>query len=73
MAEAVAQLGDSIDVYLDGGSTPGSVPSTIVDATGLADGSGRLRVVRSGVLDDARLRKVVGDLLEGPQQGRAQP
>src|SRR3954471_19703728 len=45
-AEAVAQLGDSIAVYLDGGPTPGSVPSTILDATGLATGDGPLRIVR---------------------------
>jgi L-threonylcarbamoyladenylate synthase len=67
VADAVAQLGDSIDVYLDGGATPGSVPSTILDATGLVAGSGALRVVRLGVLDEARLREVVGDLFEGPR------
>jgi L-threonylcarbamoyladenylate synthase len=67
IADAVAQLGDAIDVYLDGGATPGPVPSTIVDATGLVAGSGALRVVRAGMLDEARLREVVGALLDGPQ------
>jgi tRNA threonylcarbamoyl adenosine modification protein (Sua5/YciO/YrdC/YwlC family) len=44
-AEAQAQLGASVDVYLDGGVAPGGVASTIVDAT-----TDRLRVVRLGAL-----------------------
>lgn len=43
--EARAQLGDAVAVYLDGGTAPGGVASTIVDAT-TAD----LRVVRLGAL-----------------------
>ncbi|PFG32614.1 L-threonylcarbamoyladenylate synthase [Sanguibacter antarcticus] len=43
--EAHAQLGDSVQVFLDGGTAPGGVASTIVDATG-----GVLRVVREGAL-----------------------
>src|SRR3954465_6995886 len=60
-AEAVDQLGDSIAVYLDGGATPGSVPSTILDATGLTTGDGKLRIVRTGVLAEERLRAIAGD------------
>ncbi len=52
-AEAHAQLGDSVAVYLDGGAAPGGVASTIVDATG-----DTLRVVRSGALDLATLARV---------------
>jgi tRNA threonylcarbamoyl adenosine modification protein (Sua5/YciO/YrdC/YwlC family) len=52
-AEAAEQLGDAVAVVLDGGPTPGSVPSTIVDATG-----DRLRVVRLGALSLADLRGV---------------
>jgi len=40
-------------VFLDGGPTPGPVPSTIVDATG-----DRLRVVRLGSISLEQLRKV---------------
>ncbi|MFD1715998.1 L-threonylcarbamoyladenylate synthase [Amnibacterium flavum] len=63
-ADALAQLGDSISIYLDAGETPGSVPSTIIDATGLADGSGGLRIVREGVLPAARIAEVSGEPLE---------
>jgi hypothetical protein len=47
-------LQETVDVYLDGGPTPGPTPSTIVDATGTV-----LRVVRVGVISVARLREVV--------------
>ncbi|SKC35311.1 L-threonylcarbamoyladenylate synthase [Krasilnikoviella flava] len=45
VADAQAQLGDAVTVYLDGGDAPGGVASTIVDATGE-----RLRVVRQGAI-----------------------
>lgn len=32
--QALSQLGTSVDLYLDGGETPGGVPSTVVDLTG---------------------------------------
>lgn len=51
--EAAEQLGDSVPVFLDGGPTPGPVPSTIVDATG-----DRLRVVRLGSIRLEQLREV---------------
>jgi len=63
--EAEAMLGASVSVYLDGGRLPrhdGSADatgSTIVDATGLADG-GTLRIVRHGVIPDAEIARVVG-------------
>lgn len=57
-AEAERQLGESVQVYLDGGPVPGGVASTIVDAT---DG---LRVVRTGAIPADRLREVV-PALEG--------
>jgi L-threonylcarbamoyladenylate synthase len=52
--EAVAQLGDSVAVYLDGGPCPGDVPSTIVDLTGSVP-----RLLRAGVISQDRLREVV--------------
>jgi L-threonylcarbamoyladenylate synthase len=58
--EAVDQLGESVSVYLDGGPSPSSVASTIVDVTGP-----RPRVLRAGPLSLARLREVAGDV-EGP-------
>src|SRR5690242_14577892 len=69
--EAEAMLGDSISVYLDGGEAGASYErvegkdssSTIVDATALASGAGKLRILRHGVLSSARLREVVGDAL----------
>jgi L-threonylcarbamoyladenylate synthase len=51
--DAHDQLGASVRVYLDGGTAPGGVASTIVDATGDV-----LRVVRPGALTLAKLREV---------------
>jgi L-threonylcarbamoyladenylate synthase len=53
VGDAVDQLGDSVACYLDGGTAPGGVASTIVDATGP-----HLRVVRSGAIGLDRLREV---------------
>ena len=52
--QALAQLGDSVRVYLDGGPSLRGRPSTVVDATGEV-----LRLVREGVLDLDRVRAVV--------------
>lgn len=52
--EALAQLGGSVAVYLDGGPGPGDVPSTIVDLTGAVP-----RVLRQGVIPVERLRDVI--------------
>ncbi|MEE1938763.1 L-threonylcarbamoyladenylate synthase [Streptomyces sp. TRM 70361] len=54
---AQEMLGDSVSVYLDGGPTPDSVPSSIVDVTGPVP-----RLLRAGALDADELRKVVPDL-----------
>lgn len=62
-ANAHEQLGDSVAVYLNGGEV-GSEPSTIIDATALARGTGGIRILREGVISAAALREVVGDLLE---------
>jgi tRNA threonylcarbamoyl adenosine modification protein (Sua5/YciO/YrdC/YwlC family) len=67
-AEAMEQLGDAVPLYLDAGPAAGSVPSTIVDATGETP-----RVLRDGALELARLREVVPGLLDldglGPEPG----
>jgi tRNA A37 threonylcarbamoyladenosine synthetase subunit TsaC/SUA5/YrdC len=60
-ADALAQLGTSVAVYLDAGPTGDPVPSTIVDLTGE-----RPRVLRAGALPVERLREVAHDLHEDP-------
>ncbi len=64
-AEAKEQLGGRVSVYLEVG-TVGGKASTIVDATGLTRGTGGVRIVRSGKITTAALRKVLGDALEVP-------
>jgi L-threonylcarbamoyladenylate synthase len=65
-AEARADLGESVSVYLSDGEVgaehagapdPGS---TIVDATALLEAGGRLRIVRHGVIGDDAIRDLVG-------------
>jgi len=53
-ADAEAQLGEAVAVYLDGGPCPGDVPSTIVDLTGPVP-----RLLRAGAISVRRLRDVV--------------
>lgn len=63
--EAVVQLGDSVSVYLDGGSCPGGVPSTIVDLTGSVP-----RLLRAGAISLDRLREVAA-LVTGAEPSAA--
>ena len=53
VAEALAQLGDRVSVYLDGGTAPGGVASTIVDFASTPDGV----VLRDGALSLEMLRE----------------
>ncbi len=55
--DAQEMLGDSVSVYLDGGPTPGNVPSSIVDVTRPVP-----LLLREGALSPDELRKVVPDL-----------
>lgn len=55
--DAIDQLGDTVSVYLDGGTCADSVPSTIVDLTGPVP-----RVLREGALPTEKLREVVSFL-----------
>ncbi|WP_295791512.1 L-threonylcarbamoyladenylate synthase [uncultured Microbacterium sp.] len=58
-------LGDSVAAYLDAGASETGVASTIVDATTLVGGAEpQVRVLREGAISRARLREVLGDLLE---------
>jgi L-threonylcarbamoyladenylate synthase len=59
-AEAQAQLGEDVAVYLDDGQVTGGVASTIVDVTG-----GRPQILRLGAITAAQLREVVPDIVGG--------
>ncbi|MET9505410.1 L-threonylcarbamoyladenylate synthase [Streptomyces sp. NPDC006259] len=54
---AQEMLGDSVSVYLDGGPTPGNVPSSIVDVSREVP-----LLLRAGAISEEELRKVVPDL-----------
>lgn len=58
--EAIAQLGDSVAVYLDGGATPGPAASTIIDLASTPQG----RIVRAGVIGHAELAEVLTELAD---------
>ena len=70
---AEAALGESIEVYLDGGTAgstyesvfgvSGDGSSTIVDAAGFETNGGFLHIVRSGVISRDAIAAVVGDVL----------
>jgi len=71
--QAFDYLGESVSVYLDAGNSPKGEASTILDMTNLIDNfdeagnhttSGIVRIVRRGALSDAKIRSVIGDLLE---------
>ena len=53
--EARAQLSDTVDVYLDGGTAPQQAASTILDLTGAAP-----RIVREGPVSAAAIAAVLG-------------
>lgn len=57
-AQAQAQLGTSVAVYLEAGSSGDAVPSTIVDLTG-----GAPRVLRAGALSTEELAQVLPGLV----------
>jgi tRNA threonylcarbamoyl adenosine modification protein (Sua5/YciO/YrdC/YwlC family) len=65
---ALESLGDSVDVYLDGGATD-TITSTIVDASSFGT-DGMIRIVRSGAVSEDRLRSVLGDVLALPDDRR---
>ncbi len=63
--EAERALGDAVAVYLDAGPVgtayaEAQLGSTIVDATGLEQPDGKLRIVRHGVVPDDAVVRVVG-------------
>ncbi len=70
--QAEAYLGDSVQVYLDGGTSPKGEASTILDLTDIVDSykdgqlttAGKVRIVRAGALSEEKIRTIAGDLLE---------
>lgn len=72
-AQAHGYLESSVQVFLDGGPSPKGEASTILDLTQLVDTydsegnlstTGLIKIVRRGALAEAKIRSVVGDLLE---------
>ena len=62
-------LKDSVAVYLDGGNSPKGEASTILDMAALVEDSGdgsrgKVRIIRQGTLSGAKIRSIIGDLLE---------
>jgi L-threonylcarbamoyladenylate synthase len=56
--EVCAQLGDKVDMVIDGGTVPGGQESTIVDVTGETP-----VVVREGAISREELRQVIDEIL----------
>lgn len=52
--EVIAQLDGRISLVIDGGRTPGGVPSTIVDCTGNG-----IRIVREGAIPESEIDRVI--------------
>ncbi|WP_228511826.1 L-threonylcarbamoyladenylate synthase [Clavibacter sp. VKM Ac-2872] len=70
--EAVDQLGESVDVFLDGGAAGGAA-STIVDASRVTEAGGRVRIVREGAVTRAQIQQLIGDELEPVVAAPAEP
>jgi len=57
-AEVVEQLGESVDIIIDGGRCPGGIESTVIDLTGESP-----RLLREGAISRAELESVIGSEL----------
>ncbi|ABM80623.1 L-threonylcarbamoyladenylate synthase [Hyperthermus butylicus] len=57
--EAMKQLGCRVDIYLDGGPTPGGTPSTVVDLT-----TPKPRLVRRGPIPPEEIEAVLATPIE---------
>jgi L-threonylcarbamoyladenylate synthase len=66
--DAEAQLGESIEVYLDDGPSGDAQPSSIVDLTGAVP-----RLLRAGAISEERLREVCGVLLSDDDEPAKEP
>ncbi len=69
--QAEAYLGESVQVYLDGGTSPKGEASTILDLTDVIDTytngkletTGKIKIVRAGALSADKIRTIAGSLL----------
>jgi L-threonylcarbamoyladenylate synthase len=52
--EVIRHFGNALDIVIDGGRTPGGLPSTIVDVTGE-----RVRIVRPGKISEGEVLEAV--------------
>jgi L-threonylcarbamoyladenylate synthase len=52
--QVLAQLGDRISIIIDGGKTPGGIPSTLVDCTGE-----EIKVLREGPISKEQLLSAI--------------
>jgi L-threonylcarbamoyladenylate synthase len=52
---AIQQIGKEVDIVLDGGPTPGGLPSTVLDLSGE-----QLWVLRSGPITGSQIKEVLG-------------
>ena len=66
--EAETQLGESVEVYLDDGTSGEADPSSIVDLTGAVP-----RLLRAGAISEERIREVCGVLLSDEDEPAGQP
>ncbi|MGP9539423.1 L-threonylcarbamoyladenylate synthase [Brachybacterium sp. AOP43-C2-M15] len=60
--DAATQLGDSVEIYLDGGPAPLGESSTILDTTVTP-----AEIVREGAISKERIIEVVGDIFTAPE------
>jgi L-threonylcarbamoyladenylate synthase len=62
--DVTATLGERLELLLDGGPSPGGVPSTVVDCTGAT-----ARLIRVGAVAPSELERTLGTALEaGPSR-----
>lgn len=58
--EVLAQLGGRIALVVDGGRTPGGVPSTVVDCTGNG-----IRILREGAIPESEIDRAIREVSFG--------
>jgi L-threonylcarbamoyladenylate synthase len=53
--EAIQQIGEEVDIVIDGGPTPGTLPSTVVDLSGE-----QIWILRSGPITGTQIKEALG-------------
>ncbi len=66
--DVVASLGDRIDLVIDGGRSPGGVPSTVVDCT-----AEPVRILRPGAIPVERIADLLDEAGIAHELGRGSP